>query len=168
MPLSEHVYCVAVTFRMTEYSNEYASKFALSLNVPLQKLPGWFRRPQLSNHPGDSAPYSPDLVPCDFWLFPKLKSPWKGKRFQTFNEIQENPTGQLMATRRTVWGPKVPTLKGAEASLSYVQRFLYLVSSSRNVSIFHIAWAGYFLDRPCVAIITNKYLYVSVITIPFS
>ena len=28
-----------------------------------------------SNHPGDSAPYSPDLAPCDFWLFLKLKSP---------------------------------------------------------------------------------------------
>jgi hypothetical protein len=22
-------------------------------------------------------PYSPDLTPCDFWLFPKLKSPLK-------------------------------------------------------------------------------------------
>ena len=38
-------------------------------------------------------PYSPDLVPCDFWLFQKLKSPLKGKRFQTINEIQENTTG---------------------------------------------------------------------------
>ena len=41
-------------------------------------------------------PYSPDWVPCDFWLFPKLKSPLKGKRFQTINEIQENRMGQLV------------------------------------------------------------------------
>ena len=34
---------------------------------------------ETSNHPGDSAPYSPDLMPCDFWLFSKLKSPSKGK-----------------------------------------------------------------------------------------
>ena len=54
------------------------------------------------------APYSPDLAPCNFWLFPKLKSPWKGKRFQTVNEIQEKMTGQLMATGGTVGGPKVP------------------------------------------------------------
>ena len=40
---------------------------------------------------------------------------------------------------RTDWGPKVPTLKGTEASLSYVQCFLYLVSSI-NVFIFHITW----------------------------
>ena len=84
------------------------------------------------------SPYSPDLVPCDFWLFPKLKSPLKGKRFQTVDEIQENMTGQLMAIGRTMWGPKVPTLKGTEASLSYVQCFLYLVSSSVNISFFHI------------------------------
>ena len=97
-----------------------------------------------SNHPGDSAPYSPDSVPCDFWLFPKLKSPLKGKGFQTINEIQENTSGQVMAIERTVWGPKVPTLKGTEESLSYVQCFLYLVSSSINISIFHITWLDSF------------------------
>ena len=43
------------------------------------------------------APYSPDLVPCNFWLFPKLKSSLKGKRFQTVDEIQENMMEQLMA-----------------------------------------------------------------------
>jgi len=26
------------------------------------------------------APYSPNMAPCDFWLFPKLKMPLKGKR----------------------------------------------------------------------------------------
>ena len=48
---------------------------------------------ETSNHPGDwvtQPAYSPDLAPCDFWLFPKLKSPLKGKRFQTINKIQEN------------------------------------------------------------------------------
>ena len=40
----------------------------------------------------------------------------------------------------TVWGPKVPTLKGTKASLSYVQRFLCLVSSSINVSPFLRTW----------------------------
>ena len=49
-----------------------------------------------SNHPNDSAPYDPDLAPWYFWLFPKLKSPLKGTKFQTIDEIQENMTGQLM------------------------------------------------------------------------
>ncbi|GFY27856.1 histone-lysine N-methyltransferase SETMAR [Trichonephila clavipes] len=26
-------------------------------------------------------PYSPDKAPCDFWLFPQLKKPFRGKRF---------------------------------------------------------------------------------------
>ena len=84
----------------------------LNLNIPLQKLFGWFRRPQLwatsdwqFHHNNVSAhashlvqrswqniksprwltrpptPYSPDLTPCNFWLFSKVKSPLKGKRF---------------------------------------------------------------------------------------
>ena len=45
----------------------------------------------------------------------------------------------------------MPTLKGTEASLSYVQCFLYLVSSSINVSIFHITWVDTFwTDLLCV------------------
>ena len=29
----------------------------------------------------DDPSYSPDLAPCDFWLFPKLKNALKGQRF---------------------------------------------------------------------------------------
>ena len=43
----------------------------------------------------------------------------------------------------------MPTLKGTEVSLSYVQCFLCLVSSSINVSIFHITW----LDAFCTDLI---------------
>ena len=92
-------------------------------------------------------PYSPDLAPCNFWLFPKLKSLLKGKKFQTIDEIQENTMGQLMVIGISVWGPKVPTLKGTEVSLSYIQCFLYLVSSSINVS-FPYYIDEYLLDRP--------------------
>ena len=35
---------------------------------------------------------------------------------------------------------KVPTLKGIEVSLSYIQCFLHFVYSSINVSIFHSTW----------------------------
>ena len=89
-------------------------------------------------------PDSPDLVPCNFWLFPKLKLPLKRKKFQTVSEIQENTLRQLMAIGKTVQGPKVPTLKGTEVSLSCVQCFFYLGSSSINISIFHITWLDTF------------------------
>ena len=34
-------------------------------------------------------PYSPNLVPCDFFLFPKLKLQMKGRRFDNIEEIKE-------------------------------------------------------------------------------
>ncbi|UYV75886.1 hypothetical protein LAZ67_13001676 [Cordylochernes scorpioides] len=33
-------------------------------------------------------PYSPDLAPCDFFLFPKLKRHMKGRRYATLDEIK--------------------------------------------------------------------------------
>ena len=33
-------------------------------------------------------PYSPDLAPCDFFLFPKMKLKLKGRRFDTIEDIQ--------------------------------------------------------------------------------
>ena len=136
------------------------------------KLFGWLRRPQpwatggwqfhhnnmpvhesrleffgnTWNHPGTQPLYSPDLVPWDFWLFPKLKSPLKGKRLQTIDEIQEDTMGQLMATGRTGWGPKGPALKGPEAPLSFVQCFLCLVSSSVNVCFSYYMAGPFWTD----------------------
>jgi hypothetical protein len=34
-------------------------------------------------------PYSPDLAPCDFFLFSRMKSKLKGRHFQDVTEIQE-------------------------------------------------------------------------------
>jgi hypothetical protein len=42
-------------------------------------------------------PYSPDLAPCDFFLFPRLKSTLKGKQFQDIVEIQLHMKRQLQA-----------------------------------------------------------------------
>ena len=34
-------------------------------------------------------PYSPDLAPADFWLFPKLKNCWKGKHFLSTERFKQ-------------------------------------------------------------------------------
>ena len=34
------------------------------------------------------SPYSPDLAPCDIWLFPKLR----GCRYETIEEMKESVT----------------------------------------------------------------------------
>jgi histone-lysine N-methyltransferase SETMAR len=36
----------------------------------------------------DHPPYSPDLAPAVFWLFPELKSVLKGKRFSDVEGIK--------------------------------------------------------------------------------
>jgi len=38
----------------------------------------------------DHPPHSPGLVPCDFWLFPKLKNALKEQRFADLSDIQCN------------------------------------------------------------------------------
>jgi hypothetical protein len=42
-------------------------------------------------------PYSPDLAPCNFFLFRRLKSTLKGNRFQDVTKIQLNTKWQLQA-----------------------------------------------------------------------
>jgi hypothetical protein len=45
----------------------------------------------------DHPPYSPDLAPCDFWLFPELKTVLKGHRFSDIADIQGHATTILQS-----------------------------------------------------------------------
>ena len=40
-------------------------------------------------------PFPPDLSPCDFFLFPRLKRPMKGRRFATIEEIKTESLREL-------------------------------------------------------------------------
>jgi len=42
-----------------------------------------------------SAPYSPDLSPCDFFLFPRLKNHLKCLHFGTLDNIWKSVTDEL-------------------------------------------------------------------------
>jgi len=42
-------------------------------------------------------PYSPDLSPCDYFLFPKLKLPLKGRLFEDVQDIKRAVTSSLRA-----------------------------------------------------------------------
>jgi len=48
-------------------------------------------------------PYSLDLVPCNFLLFPRLKITLKCRRYQDITEAQWNMTQQLQAIPRKVY-----------------------------------------------------------------
>jgi hypothetical protein len=48
-------------------------------------------------------PYSPDLVPADLFLFPKLKNAMKGTRFEAVSSIQQIVIRELKAIREEVF-----------------------------------------------------------------
>ena len=80
------------------------------------------------------TPYNPNLAPWNFRLFPKLKSPLKGRRFQNVVEIQENTMGQLMVMGELY---EVPNLKELRCHCSIYNVFciLYLL---QNMYLFFI------------------------------
>ena len=170
-PLSEHVYLVATAFKMTEQVEQWiCSRFCVKLEHSSAKLCGWFRGPQLCTtgdlhlHHDNTAthasrlmqsilakhqitqvtqhPYSPDLAPCGFWLFPKLKSPLKGERFQTVDEIQENMMGAADGNWENHKRSQGTHFEGDWGVI--VLCTVFLVSSSINVSIFHVTWLDTF------------------------
>ena len=55
----------------------------------------------------------------------------------------------------------MPTLKGTEATLSYVQCFLNLLSSSIYLLIFHITWLdNFWTDLLCVCVCACVHMYL--------
>ena len=80
-------------------------------------------------------PYSPDLAPCDFWLFPKLKEKLRGCRYETIEEIKEAVTKvintftqedfhwtfQMLLDRYNALQPEEITSKGTRVLCVYYQ-----------------------------------------------
>ena len=52
------------------------------------------------HHRTGTTSYSPDLAPCDFFLFPKLKGMIKGTRFEGVEAIKRAVTTQLRGTQK--------------------------------------------------------------------
>jgi transposase len=56
-------------------------------------------------------PYAPDLAPADFFLFPKLKSTLKGRRFESIEAIKTNFLAHLRSIPKTAFQECFRTLK---------------------------------------------------------
>jgi hypothetical protein len=56
-------------------------------------------------------PYSPDLAPADYFLFPKLKFSLKGRHFQTVEEIQCAVRRELNNISKTAFLEGIKKLK---------------------------------------------------------
>ncbi|VVC42293.1 Hypothetical protein CINCED_3A024923 [Cinara cedri] len=49
----------------------------------------------------EHASYSLDLAPCDFYLFPKIKSAFKGIRFEPMEEVKQKSAELLNGLTKT-------------------------------------------------------------------
>ena len=75
-------------------------QYQLTSNTSIKSNTALVRRDHFnknSTHIVPQPPYSPDLAPCDFWLFSKLKRPLRGHRFDTIEEIQAESKKALKA-----------------------------------------------------------------------
>jgi transposase len=96
------------------------------------------------------VPYSPDMAPCDFWLFPKLKRPLKGSRFDSREDIMRNATKELRSLPEEAFRKFFQQWKERWAKVS--SRKGPILKGIRNwapqVCNFS-SWpkVGYFLDR---------------------
>ena len=112
-----------------------------------------------SNHPGNSGllqpRYSPNLAPCNLQLFPKLKSPWKGRNFRP-----------LMRFRKIWWGSWCQLGELCEVPKCLLWRGLRCHCPMYNVSCiffstclyFAYYMAGYLLDRPHISVFKCHFL----------
>ena len=70
--------------------NDRASRLAPSRQCacPFYSFRASLFWPSITSPSSVSHPYSPDLAPCYFWLFPKLKSPLKVRRYMNATVTQ--------------------------------------------------------------------------------
>jgi hypothetical protein len=84
------------------------------------------------------APYSPDLAPSDFSLFPTLKMGLKGTSFATMEDIKENATAEL----RQIQISLEPVLSKEAGSMEQV---CVCVCSGNFLTVHRICMTGDFL-----------------------
>ena len=109
---------------------------------------------ETSNHPGDLAPLQPRFGALQLLAFPKLKSPLKGKRFQTIDETQEK-MGQLMAIPTKDFAESFEQWKRlwencVRSQVVFVLCAMFLVPCIffNKCLYFSYHMARYYLDRP--------------------
>ena len=89
------------------------------------------------------APYSPDMVPSDFWLFPKIKQQLKGFRFQSQDDIISFHQTSLRPASNSgsiagwsVWMLKEPILKEIRTVCNLCDCLQYNCTLYRNYGLW--------------------------------
>jgi hypothetical protein len=80
---SFHTHLFGVVYVTCGSFHDQSEKRPVSHSRTYQQFPAKYKMTVIP-HP----PYSPDLAPCDFFLFPKMKLKLKGRQFNTTEDIQ--------------------------------------------------------------------------------
>ena len=110
-----------------------------------------------SNHPGDSAPLQPRFGILKLLTFPKTKITFEREEISGCQWDSGKYNGPLMVIGRTVWGPKVPTLKGTKGHCPVYNVSCIFFNKCVYVSIFQIIY--YLLDRIYIYRDKNTYIH---------
>jgi transposase len=90
-------------------------------------------------------PYSPNLAPCNFWLFPKIKSPLKGRRFFECDSHTVHKLGQQHLTANWL-APRESDCSRMHSKVSSDWLPSHIKAMRLVLKIFKMA--GYFPDSP--------------------
>ena len=175
-PLTEHVYCVAITFKMTEqieqwicikfyFELENSSMETIQMIHQVTAMGNWKLASSwqnasscimcrveflvdTSNHPGDSLPLQPKFGALWLLAFPKTKITFEKEEISHCWWDSGKYNGVADGNQENFVWSQGAHFEGDWGVISYVQFFLYLTSFSINVSIFHSTWLATFWTDP--------------------
>jgi len=93
--MSKHALLFALRLVLYDAKSAFGDFYLLTPSHTALVLRDFFAKNSI--HIVPQPPYSPDLAPCDFWLFPKLKRSLQGNCFETIEEIQRESLCALKA-----------------------------------------------------------------------
>ncbi|XP_029341252.1 uncharacterized protein LOC115033209 [Acyrthosiphon pisum] len=77
-------------------------------------------------------PYSPDLAPCDFFLFPKIKSLLKGTHFQTVDDVKMKTADLLNEHYDDTLNSHIPTTPSLNSLMRKIKYNLVPITDDLN------------------------------------
>ena len=83
----------------------------------------------------DHPPYSPDISPCDFHLFPLMKEPLRGIRFESVEDINDAVFHGLQELRRKDWMEVFQTFHRDGNQLLTIKGNILKAASNKNCTM---------------------------------
>lgn len=89
--------------RAVNYSCDYCNCIRIDKEcINVKKFLAKYNIPVLNLINYSKPPYSPELAPCNFYLFPKVKTTLNGTRYQTIEALKKNSAFVIKYSSQTV------------------------------------------------------------------